>query len=87
MFHHFFSDVSQCLYVVSFSLPTGYVGLGTVGAATWWYLFDDEGPQVTFYQLVRFKALVSSVRLSERGFDIISKPLWVTSGDPASVQK
>ncbi|KAL2094998.1 hypothetical protein ACEWY4_009717 [Coilia grayii] len=32
----------------------GYVGLGTVGAATWWYLFDDEGPQVTFYQLRHF---------------------------------
>ncbi|CDQ97897.1 unnamed protein product, partial [Oncorhynchus mykiss] len=30
----------------------GYVGLGTVGAATWWYLFDDEGPHVSFYQLV-----------------------------------
>uniref|UniRef100_A0A8K9X869 Calcium-transporting ATPase n=1 Tax=Oncorhynchus mykiss TaxID=8022 RepID=A0A8K9X869_ONCMY len=29
----------------------GYVGLGTVGAATWWYLFDDEGPHVSFYQL------------------------------------
>uniref|UniRef100_A0A8C8G5L7 Calcium-transporting ATPase n=1 Tax=Oncorhynchus tshawytscha TaxID=74940 RepID=A0A8C8G5L7_ONCTS len=28
----------------------GYVGLGTVGAATWWYLFDEEGPNVTFYQ-------------------------------------
>ncbi|XP_041749408.1 sarcoplasmic/endoplasmic reticulum calcium ATPase 1-like isoform X3 [Coregonus clupeaformis] len=32
----------------------GYVGLGTVGAATWWYLFDDEGPQVSFYQLRHF---------------------------------
>uniref|UniRef100_A0A8C9WGQ3 Calcium-transporting ATPase n=1 Tax=Scleropages formosus TaxID=113540 RepID=A0A8C9WGQ3_SCLFO len=32
----------------------GYVGLGTVGAATWWYLFDEEGPQVTFYQLRHF---------------------------------
>ncbi|KAJ3588921.1 hypothetical protein NHX12_009774 [Muraenolepis orangiensis] len=32
----------------------GYVGLGTVGAATWWYLFDDEGPQVSFYQLRNF---------------------------------
>ncbi|TNM84693.1 hypothetical protein fugu_008871 [Takifugu bimaculatus] len=31
----------------------GYVGLGTVGAATWWYLFDNEGPQVSFHQLVR----------------------------------
>ncbi|TKS83629.1 Sarcoplasmic/endoplasmic reticulum calcium ATPase 1 [Collichthys lucidus] len=29
----------------------GYVGLGTVGAATWWYLFDEDGPQVSFYQL------------------------------------
>ncbi|XP_067113816.1 LOW QUALITY PROTEIN: sarcoplasmic/endoplasmic reticulum calcium ATPase 1 [Osmerus mordax] len=32
----------------------GYVGLGTVGAATWWYLFDDAGPHVSFYQLRHF---------------------------------
>ncbi|XP_054610731.1 sarcoplasmic/endoplasmic reticulum calcium ATPase 1 isoform X1 [Dunckerocampus dactyliophorus] len=32
----------------------GYVGLGTVSAATWWYLFDDQGPQVSFYQLRHF---------------------------------
>eukprot|EP00066_Takifugu_rubripes_P006223 XP_003970855.1 PREDICTED: sarcoplasmic/endoplasmic reticulum calcium ATPase 3 [Takifugu rubripes] len=32
----------------------GYVGLGTVGAATWWYLFDNEGPQVSFHQLRHF---------------------------------
>ncbi|XP_061155919.1 sarcoplasmic/endoplasmic reticulum calcium ATPase 1 isoform X1 [Syngnathus typhle] len=32
----------------------GYVGFGTVSAATWWYLFDEEGPQVTFYQLRHF---------------------------------
>ncbi|XP_073695914.1 sarcoplasmic/endoplasmic reticulum calcium ATPase 1 isoform X1 [Garra rufa] len=32
----------------------GYVGLGTVSAATWWYLFDEDGPQVTFYQLRHF---------------------------------
>uniref|UniRef100_A0A8C6TN04 Calcium-transporting ATPase n=1 Tax=Neogobius melanostomus TaxID=47308 RepID=A0A8C6TN04_9GOBI len=32
----------------------GYVGLGTVSAATWWYLFDEEGPQVSFYQLRHF---------------------------------
>ncbi|XP_026067570.1 sarcoplasmic/endoplasmic reticulum calcium ATPase 1 [Carassius auratus] len=32
----------------------GYVGLGTVGAATWWYLFDENGPQVSFYQLRHF---------------------------------
>ncbi|KAJ8266355.1 hypothetical protein GJAV_G00129470 [Gymnothorax javanicus] len=32
----------------------GYVGLGTVGAATWWYLFDEEGPEVSFHQLRHF---------------------------------
>uniref|UniRef100_A0AAR2KX65 Calcium-transporting ATPase n=1 Tax=Pygocentrus nattereri TaxID=42514 RepID=A0AAR2KX65_PYGNA len=32
----------------------GYVGLGTVSAATWWYLFDEQGPQVSFYQLRHF---------------------------------
>ncbi|KAI4814286.1 hypothetical protein KUCAC02_003487, partial [Chaenocephalus aceratus] len=32
----------------------GYVGLGTVGAATWWYLYDEGGPQVSFYQLRHF---------------------------------
>lgn len=29
-----------------------YVGLATVTAATWWFLYDAEGPRVTFYQLV-----------------------------------
>uniref|UniRef100_A0A8C6XM37 Calcium-transporting ATPase n=1 Tax=Naja naja TaxID=35670 RepID=A0A8C6XM37_NAJNA len=28
-----------------------YVGFATVGAATWWFLYDAEGPQVTFHQL------------------------------------
>ncbi|KAF1442423.1 Sarcoplasmic/endoplasmic reticulum calcium ATPase 3, partial [Spheniscus demersus] len=31
-----------------------YVGLATVGAATWWFLYDDEGPQVSFHQLRNF---------------------------------
>ncbi|XP_056412371.1 sarcoplasmic/endoplasmic reticulum calcium ATPase 3 isoform X2 [Hyla sarda] len=31
-----------------------YVGLATVGAATWWFLYDEDGPQVTFYQLRHF---------------------------------
>ena len=29
-----------------------YVGLATVAAATWWFLYDAEGPHITFYQLV-----------------------------------
>ncbi|XP_053426658.1 sarcoplasmic/endoplasmic reticulum calcium ATPase 3 isoform X4 [Nycticebus coucang] len=31
-----------------------YVGLATVVAATWWFLYDAEGPHVTFYQLRNF---------------------------------
>ncbi|XP_062509456.1 sarcoplasmic/endoplasmic reticulum calcium ATPase 1-like isoform X2 [Corticium candelabrum] len=28
-----------------------YVGIATVGAAAWWFLFYADGPQVSFYQL------------------------------------
>uniref|UniRef100_A0A3Q4H0F2 P-type Ca(2+) transporter n=1 Tax=Neolamprologus brichardi TaxID=32507 RepID=A0A3Q4H0F2_NEOBR len=32
-----------------------YLAIGVVTvAATWWYLFDEEGPQVSFYQLRHF---------------------------------
>ncbi|XP_006005927.1 sarcoplasmic/endoplasmic reticulum calcium ATPase 1 isoform X1 [Latimeria chalumnae] len=31
-----------------------YVGAGTVGAATWWFLYAEDGPQVTYYQLSHF---------------------------------
>ncbi|KAE8625119.1 hypothetical protein XENTR_v10006163 [Xenopus tropicalis] len=36
-----------------------YVGLATVGAATWWFLYDEDGPQVTFYQLRHFMKCTS----------------------------
>ncbi|KAL7857380.1 hypothetical protein SRHO_G00162790 [Serrasalmus rhombeus] len=32
----------------------GYVGAATVGAAAYWFLYDDEGPHVTYYQLSHF---------------------------------
>ncbi|XP_075313835.1 ATPase sarcoplasmic/endoplasmic reticulum Ca2+ transporting 1, like isoform X2 [Odontesthes bonariensis] len=32
----------------------GYVGAATVGGATWWFLYDDTGPGVTYYQLSHF---------------------------------
>ncbi|KAA0705818.1 Sarcoplasmic/endoplasmic reticulum calcium ATPase 1 [Triplophysa tibetana] len=32
----------------------GYVGAATVGAAAWWFLYCDEGPMVSFYQLSHF---------------------------------
>lgn len=34
------------------SLPLGYVGAATVGAAAYWFLYDEEGPKVTYHQLV-----------------------------------
>ncbi|KAI4822607.1 hypothetical protein KUCAC02_008139 [Chaenocephalus aceratus] len=32
----------------------GYVGAATVAAAAWWFLYCDEGPGVSFYQLSHF---------------------------------
>uniref|UniRef100_A0A8C9X7K4 Calcium-transporting ATPase n=1 Tax=Sander lucioperca TaxID=283035 RepID=A0A8C9X7K4_SANLU len=32
----------------------GYVGAATVAAAAWWFLYCDEGPSVSFYQLSHF---------------------------------
>uniref|UniRef100_A0A6I8PYJ2 Calcium-transporting ATPase n=1 Tax=Xenopus tropicalis TaxID=8364 RepID=A0A6I8PYJ2_XENTR len=32
----------------------GYVGAATVGAAAWWFMYADDGPEVTFYQLSHF---------------------------------
>lgn len=31
---------------------TGYVGAATVGAAAWWFLYAEDGPHVTYSQLV-----------------------------------
>ncbi|XP_041092710.1 sarcoplasmic/endoplasmic reticulum calcium ATPase 1 isoform X1 [Polyodon spathula] len=31
-----------------------YVGAATVGAAAWWFLYSDDGPGVTYYQLSHF---------------------------------
>jgi Ca2+ transporting ATPase len=32
----------------------GYVGAATVGAACWWFVVYDEGPQLSFYQLTHW---------------------------------
>ena len=29
-----------------------YVGIATVAASGWWFMFYDGGPQITFFQLV-----------------------------------
>ncbi|KAF2141734.1 uncharacterized protein K452DRAFT_228290 [Aplosporella prunicola CBS 121167] len=31
-----------------------YVGIATVGGYAWWFMFNSEGPQITFYQLSHF---------------------------------
>ncbi|XP_068167037.1 sarcoplasmic/endoplasmic reticulum calcium ATPase 2 [Antennarius striatus] len=31
-----------------------YVGAATVGAAAWWFVVSDDGPQITLYQLSHF---------------------------------
>lgn len=28
-----------------------YVGVATVGGATWWFMYSDDGPALTFWQL------------------------------------
>lgn len=35
----------------------GYVGAATVGAATWWFMYSPEGPQMTYWQLVCFSTV------------------------------
>ncbi|XP_056465339.1 sarcoplasmic/endoplasmic reticulum calcium ATPase 1 [Gadus chalcogrammus] len=32
----------------------GYVGAATVAAAAWWFMYCDEGPMISFYQLSHF---------------------------------
>ncbi|XP_060679160.1 sarcoplasmic/endoplasmic reticulum calcium ATPase 1-like, partial [Hemiscyllium ocellatum] len=32
----------------------GYVGCATVGAAAWWFMYAEDGPEVTYYQLSHF---------------------------------
>lgn len=35
-----------------FLCASGYVGAATVGAAAWWFVAAEDGPRITFYQLV-----------------------------------
>ena len=37
----------------------GYVGAATVGASAWWYISYENGPQLTFHQLVEFKLVLA----------------------------
>lgn len=34
-----------------------YVGAATVAASAWWFMFYENGPKVTYYQLVSISAI------------------------------
>lgn len=36
----------------------GYVGAATVGAAAWWFMYCEDGPQISYYQLVNYTLFV-----------------------------
>ena len=51
-----------CLHVrpqrwQSVSVMAVYVGCATVGAAVWWFMVYDQGPQLSYYQLVSHPAV------------------------------
>merc|ERR1712156_909651 len=37
-----------------------YVGAATVGASSWWFLYDPTGPQMSFYQLTHHMSCYSN---------------------------
>jgi len=39
----------------------GYVGAATVGAAAWWFMYCEDGPQISYYQLVNYTLFVRIV--------------------------
>jgi len=36
----------------------GYVGAATVGAAAWWFMYCEDGPQISYYQLVKMLTII-----------------------------
>merc|ERR1712038_1363876 len=37
-----------------------YVGAATVGASSWWFLYDPTGPQMSYYQLTHHMSCYSN---------------------------
>lgn len=37
----------------------GYVGAATVGAAAWWFMYCEDGPQISYYQLTHHLSCIS----------------------------
>lgn len=38
----------------------GYVGAATVGAASWWFMYSPDGPQMTYWQLTHHLQCINS---------------------------
>lgn len=50
-----------------------YVGLATVAGYAWWFMYNNEGPQISFYQLSHFHRCSSS--FSEIGCSMFSNDM------------
>ena len=40
-----------------------YVGIATVSGAAWWFMYFEDGPQVTYYQMVHCNTMHSYIPL------------------------
>jgi len=53
----------------------GYVGAATVGGSAWWYLYSENGPQLTFHQLSNhFQCLGGGKDWEDIDCDVFSDP-------------
>lgn len=43
-------------FFYSYMAIGGYVGAATVGAASWWFLYADDGPGLNYWQLTHHLA-------------------------------
>ena len=51
-----------------------YVGGATVFGYAWWFIFNSEGPQITFWQLVSHVIKTSNPRVHAEKFFVVSLP-------------
>ncbi|XP_072792471.1 sarcoplasmic/endoplasmic reticulum calcium ATPase 1 [Taeniopygia guttata] len=57
----------------------GYVGAATVGAAAWWFLFAEDGPNVSYHQLTHFmQCSEHNVDFEGLDCDIFESPVPMT---------
>ncbi|NXV67420.1 AT2A1 ATPase, partial [Molothrus ater] len=57
----------------------GYVGAATVGAAAWWFLFAEDGPNVSYHQLTHFmQCSEHNVEFEGLDCDIFESPVPMT---------